>query len=128
MWMQCGKHGGGDEVKEFGEWLQGELNSRGLTPTKFAQSIGVSHASVSRWLSGERRPKRVHAYKISQALGVSPDTMKIFGYDLSDNSGERIIISPGNDSYSLCEFLINHPEYIQAFEGLVDALESKLLK
>ena len=60
-------------MKEFGMWLQGELNSRGLTPTKFAQSIGVSHASVSRWLSGERRPKRVHAYKISQALGVSPD-------------------------------------------------------
>ena len=48
-------------------FLRDYLAARGLTQQEFADSVGVSRATVSYWSRGLKQPRPLHAAKIRAA-------------------------------------------------------------
>jgi len=57
------------------QWLTTELNRRGLSHTKFANQIGLSHSFVSKVISGSKPPSVNFCHKVAIALDTSPETV-----------------------------------------------------
>ena len=55
----------------FADWLKEQIESRRITKTAFAESVGVSRAALDKWLSGENRPDDSNAERVAEALDVS---------------------------------------------------------
>ena len=59
------------ERKLFGERLKNVIKSSGETQKSFADSIGVSLASLGYWISGKHSPSADDLNRISQKTGCS---------------------------------------------------------
>lgn len=62
-------------TKEFGQWLEAELESREWGPTRAAREMGVSHSMVSQWIDGLRNPGARSVGKIAQGLNMDPEVV-----------------------------------------------------
>ena len=51
-------------------FLRSLVRRRGITPSRLAKEIGVSHATVSRWLSGKDVPSPKSCEKLAEYGGV----------------------------------------------------------
>jgi len=51
-------------------FLRSLIRSRGITPSRLAKEIGVSHAAVSRWLSGKDAPSPKSCERLAEYGGV----------------------------------------------------------
>jgi transcriptional regulator with XRE-family HTH domain len=56
----------------FGQWLLGEIRSRGMNQTEFAKRVGASTTTVSRWIAG-RIPEGKYMDPIADVLVLDYD-------------------------------------------------------
>lgn len=54
----------------FGEWLEDQYLSRGLTQREFADMAGVGQSTVSAWVNNVQPPTRRNCNAIAGALGL----------------------------------------------------------
>lgn len=59
--------------KTISEWLQDEINDRGMTAAELARKSGVSAPQITRLLSGQRGVSELSLRAISEALGIPPE-------------------------------------------------------
>lgn len=52
------------------DFLRSLIRNRGIAPSRLAQEIGVSHATVSRWLSGKDVPSPKSCERLAEYSGV----------------------------------------------------------
>jgi transcriptional regulator with XRE-family HTH domain len=57
----------------LGAALREEREAAGVSVTRFASTIGVSPAAISRWETGDRRPQPTDVARFLSALGVTGD-------------------------------------------------------
>jgi transcriptional regulator with XRE-family HTH domain len=60
------------ERTEFGKWLRAARERRGLTMRALAESLGLSHAHISKLEAGIANPSRVTVQQIAKALSDDP--------------------------------------------------------
>lgn len=56
-------------METFGDWLQGELNKRGMKQADLAREAGLTTATVSRLVTQQRSPDDETCVKIARAFG-----------------------------------------------------------
>ena len=57
--------------KEFGEYLRGLRENKGLSQFQLGRIIGVTDKAVSKWENGASYPKNIYILGLSETLGVS---------------------------------------------------------
>ena len=57
-------------MEEMVAFLRSLVRSRGITPSRLAKEMGVSHATVSRWLSGKDVPSPKSCERLAEYAGV----------------------------------------------------------
>lgn len=57
-------------METFGDWLQGELDKRGMKQADLARESGLTTATISRLITQQRGPDDATCLKISKALGI----------------------------------------------------------
>jgi transcriptional regulator with XRE-family HTH domain len=60
---------------EFAEWLQDQLNQRGLTQTDLARRTGIGNSQISRIVRMERGVGPESAKAIARAFGIKPEVV-----------------------------------------------------
>lgn len=60
-------------IKEFTDWLQDELCTRGWDQAELARRSQTTTALISRMLAGERLPGAVVARRLARALRLAPE-------------------------------------------------------
>ena len=61
--------------RHFGEWLEAELDDRGLSQSAFARRISSDAGTVSHWVHGRRMPSPESCRKLADALNVNRDSL-----------------------------------------------------
>lgn len=60
----------------FGEWLEDQIFSRGLTQVDLANAIGTSQSTVSAWVNNESVPRARSCDAIADALGIDRNEVR----------------------------------------------------
>lgn len=106
------------ERKLFGERLKNVIKSSGETQKSFADSIGVSLASLGYWVSGKHSPSADDLNRISQKTGCSLEWL------ITGSSDKKIVTTSYNlDIFVLKEIL----ELIEKKYGYANAYDKAVM-
>ena len=98
-----------------GEILKDELEARGLSQRKFAQTIGVSYSVFNEVVNGKRPITTEYALKIEAATGINAEFWRGMQSDY-DMQTARHDGKPVGRPFSACVsrfFLISNSRYLQ---------------
>ena len=62
-----------DHARQFGDWLSGQLERRGMTPNELARETGIADTSVYRYVRGRGRPDSDKAIALAAFFGADQD-------------------------------------------------------
>lgn len=111
------------------QWLTKELDQRGLSHTKLANQIGLSHSFVSKVISGAKPPSINFCYKVAVALDVAPETVLHLAGLLPGQPAPTSLGPVTKEIMTIVEKLpIEHKHFILEFVRHVEALPPELLQ
>lgn len=69
-----------EDVYEFQNWLQREMDARGWTNSRLARELGIFRGTISRWLADPksgafRRPSYENTKRMGEVFGVDTERL-----------------------------------------------------